>query len=254
MAYSITINISVTPGKTYSVSSPGDVELFYDGVKVFGSGATGKFVATNTQVLVAQSNTAITSSLSLTEGLMSYYDMNPGQGGMLVYQPYINKWICAYSFTPESMCMVSNRFVSFKNGALYVHDSSTFNNFYGTTYDSVIAVAHNEAGNTVKTYDTISVEGDRPDRVHIRTESPNVQSSDLDSSDFRSLEGVWSAPILRDRLSPNTGTSNADQNLYIGDKIRGDIAKFMVFYTQPTSLKQLKFVNINFDPSRGQTV
>jgi hypothetical protein len=254
MTYSVSKTISVSPGKLYKISGPGTVDVYYSGTKILGSGANNYFIANDTTDIIIQSSATITGSISITEVLRSYYNLNDGQGGTLVYQPYINKWVSIFSFIPESLSMVSNRLVTFKNGLVYIHDSTQYNTWYSKTYDSVVAFAHNEAGNTVKVYDTVGIEGDVPDRLHVRTESPNVQSSDLVASDFRSIEGVWYAAILRDRLSPNTGSSDPVTNLYKGDKLRGDIAKFMIIYNQPTSIKQFKFFNINFDASRGQTV
>lgn len=254
MAYSATISISVSPGRIYKITSTASMDAYYSGVKVFGSGAVAYFVANESTSLVVQSSSALTGSVNVVEVLRAFYDANDSQGGTWVYQPYLKKWVSLFSFIPESMSMASNRYVSFKNGNVYTHDSSTYNTWYGKTYDTVIAFPHTEGGNTIKSYDTVAVEGDVPDRIHVRTEVPNVQSSDLVKADFKSLEGAWYAPLYRDRLSPNTGSTTPEVNLYTGDKIRGELAKFMLVYTQPTSIKQLKLFNINFDASRGQSI
>lgn len=251
---SVTVDSStnITPtfssGKCYKL--PSGVTATYNGEVI-----TGVFMPiTGSSTLHITAGAAIADVITISEVLRALYDPYDGQGGTLAFQPTINKWTSKYSYTPESLTMVSNRLVTFSAGNIYMHDSSVFNTWYGKSYDSAIAFVHNEAGNSIKSYDSIAVEGDKPDRIHLRSEVPNVQSSDLISDDFKSLEGVWYAPILRDRLSPNTGSSDYNINLLTGDKIRAEALKLQVVYTQPTTIKQLKFVDINFDPSRGQSV
>lgn len=89
--------------------------------------------------------------------------------------------------------------------------------------------------------------------MHVRTEVPYKQSTDLIPSDFDFKEGVLYAPIYRDRLSPNVAGSY-EAKMFSGDKIRGEIAKFQVVFSQPSTKKEVKFVNINYDQSKGQTV
>lgn len=253
----VSISVAVVGGKEYMISSPvmNSISVYYNGVQVGGVGYNNRFLALEgITTLLIVSATDITSTITITEYLRNLYDLNDGQGAVLAYQPAINKWISKYTYSPESFSMVSNRLATFKNGNIYIHESQIYNTFYGVTYDSIISFPHNEAGNSIKSYDSIAIEGSVPDKVHIRTEVPNLQSSDLVKSDFKSIEGTWYSPLYRDRLSPNTGSSDYTVNLYKGDKIRGEIAKFQVVYTQPTSMKQLKFVDINFDPSRGQSV
>lgn len=256
MSYQVQVSISVTPGKLYLISGgpASGTDIYYNNKKIFGSGVSNYFVATETSYLIVQSTTSTLQNITVQEYVRSYYDMNDGQGGTLAFQPVINKWVSMYSYVAETISMVSNRLVSFKNGNIYIHNSTAFNTWYGQSYDSIIAFPHNEGGNTIKSYDSIAIEGDSPDKVHMRTETPYIQSSDLVTSDFANLEGVYYSAIYRDRLSPNTGSSDVYVNLYKGDKVKGEVLKMMITYTQPTSLKQLKFVNVNYSRSRGQSV
>lgn len=251
-----TINISVIDGREYLVSAPSGVTVLYNGDVV-----TNTFIAIDgvNQILLT-STTSISGNIAVSEILRSYYDAYDNQGGVWAYQPVLGKWVSSYSFRPEWMCLVGNRLVSFKNGYPYIHNSETYNEFYGQSYDSVLALVHNDAGNTTKVYESISIEGDTPDIMHIRTEVPNIQSSDIRGSslvqqtkmagEFRVNEGVSYAPILRDRLSPNASGSY-DQKLYIGDDVRGEVGLFQGVFSKPSTAKLWKFVNIGFIPSRG---
>lgn len=250
------INITVTAGLEYIASSnnPAQVSLYYNDQLVSSSGGNNRFIAIKgINTIKAVSATTVTGNITVTEYMRNYYDMNDSQDITLAFSTYLNKWVSRYSYSPESMCSVSNRLVSFSDGNLYSHESAIFNTFYGQIYDSAIAFPHNEAGNTIKTFESIAIEGDLPDHVHVRTEAPYEQSSDLIASDFRNNEGVLYASIFRDRLSPNV-EGTPENKLYKGDKMRGEIGKFSIIYKAPTTLKQLKFVSINFIPSKGHTV
>lgn len=250
------VNIIVVPGREYLVSSPSlaNLEIYYNGGKIGGPNTNNRFVAVSgVNSLTVYSTAELTANITLTEYVRNMYDNNDGQAGTWAYHPAIEKWVSRYSYTPEAFSMVGNRLVSFKNGGIYIHNSSIYNTFYGYTSDSVIAFPHNEGANSIKTYESLAIEGDAPDRVHVRTENPNLQSSDLVLVDFKAKEGVQYSPIYRDRLSPNTAGTVVEK-LYNGDYMRGEIAKMMIVYNQPTTLKELKFVSVEFNPSSGQTV
>lgn len=251
-----TLNINIIPGREYLITSPqmAQISISYNGVQVAGPNMNNRFIAAegvNTLVIDGSGN--FTGSLTITEQLRNFYDNNDGQAGTWSYHPNVEKWISKYSYIPESFSMVGNRLVTFKNGNIYVHDSAAYNTFFGQVYDSVIAFPINEGGNTIKFLDNIAIEGNTPDRVHIRTEVPYVQSSDLVKDDFRLIEGVNYSSIYRDRLSPNTSGTVTDK-LYKGDSMIGEIGKMMLVYTQPSTMKELKFVNVAITPSSGQIV
>lgn len=252
MPFYSTITINVIPDKTYKVSAPAGVDVYYSGIKIFGAGANTVFIANDTTSFVVESVSATSGAVTVTELFTNLYEAYDGVGGTWVYHTDMDKWVGKYSFRPEWMNMVANRLVTFKNGKPYIHNG-TFNTFYGQAYDSAIAGVHNDAGNTVKVYTNVAVEGEIPSRMHFRTEIPNVQSSDLVTNEFSVREGVNYSDILRDRLSPNA-SGTYEQKLMKGDKIRGEVCKFTYFLSQPTTRKNLKFLSITFSGSSGQTV
>jgi hypothetical protein len=239
------INISVNPGREYRITLPAGVTASYNGEAI-----SSYFIAVEgVNTLTLSSNSVESGSITVSEILRNFYEAYDGYGGVWCFQPSLDKWTSMYSFRPEWMSIVGNRLVTFKSGYPYIHDG-TYNTFYGQTYDSVLAFVHNESGNSTKVYESLSIEGDTPDLVHVRTEVPYVQSSDLRSADFRINEGVKYAPILRDRLSPNTA-GTYDQKVYAGDMVRGDIGLFQGVFFTPSTKKIWKFVNLGFIPSRG---
>jgi hypothetical protein len=240
-----TVNITVIPEHEYKVSLPEGVTASYSDQLVGDS-----FIAIEgANTLVLESGTVITGNVVVTEILRSFYDADDAQGGIWAYQ---DAWMSRYSFTPEWMGSVGNRLVSFKNGMPYIHTGAN-NTFFGRRDDSHLAIVHSDAGNQIKVYRSLAVEGDKPDHVHLRTEIPYVQSSDLVAGDFAVKEGVNYAPVYRDRLSPNA-TGTYSQKLFTGDTVRGEWTKVQVVYLSPTARKDIKFINIDFDQSTGQTV
>lgn len=246
------VNISVVVGREYKISSPelANIQVYYNGMLVAGPNLNNRFIAAHgASSVTIVSSAPLTGSFTVSEYLRNFYDINDGQGGVIAFR---EKWLGGYGFRPEWFGTVANRLVTFLSGVPYIHNGAK-NTFYGQVQDSVITFPHNEAGNAIKLYRATSIEGDTPDRVHVRTEKPYTQSSDLISADFKNKEGVMYSSVLRDRLSPNT-TGTAADRLYKGDLIRGEIAKFQVVFSQPSTEKNVNFVNIHYDKSIGQTV
>lgn len=239
------VNINVIPEHEYKVSAPAGVTVLYSNELVGNS-----FIAIEgVNTLTLESGTPITGNIVITEILRSFYDADDAQGGIWAYQ---DAWMGRYSFVPEWMGSVGNRLISFKGGMPYIHDGAN-NTFFGRRDDSHLAIVHSDAGNQIKNYRSLAIEGDKPNHLHVRTEVPYVQSSDLVDSDFVVKEGVNYAPVYRDRLSPNN-TGTFSQKLFTGDTIRGEWAKVQITFLSPTTRKDIKFINIDFDQSTGQTV
>jgi hypothetical protein len=245
------ITLTLTSDCTYTISSTNNVTITYAGETITNAGSSGVFVArtgiNNISVTAAASGT-ITLNL-IQESIYDTYNALDATWG---YSIANNRWETKYSFKPDWMNMVGNRLISFYNGIPYVHNGP-INNFYGRVYDSAVAIVHSEGGNSIKVYKYLSVEGDTPDYVHIRTEIPYVQSTDILKDEFVIREGVNYAAIKRDRLSPND-TGTYDSKMFTGDQMRGEVAKIMIVYKAPTTKKSIKFIDIDFDLSIGQTV
>lgn len=195
---------------------------------------------------------ASTVSCVVEEFVMSITKPYNSQSAVWVWDNDLNKFITQYSFQPEWLTTIDNRPVSFNSGLMYIHSQDAPNlRFYGTYHDASSAFVHGDDGGSVKRYRTISVEGDAPDWVFARTSNPNSQETSMNQ--FLNWEGKIYTDILRDRNSPNT-SGNFDFKGAFGDEISGDSAKFQVVFLQPSDEKVIKFVDINWSPSRGQRV
>lgn len=143
-------------------------------------------------------------------------------------------WSSFYSFQPEWFARSGNLLLSFVNGKLYRHDNEdAYNTFYGIEYTSGIAWVVSQPAALIKWAAAIGIQSNyTPTWVHIRTENPYIQSSDLEDEDFRFREGLYYGEIRRDRLSPNESGSFFDKSLK-GDKMRSSLlevyAEFSTF-------------------------
>ncbi len=138
-----------------------------------------------------------------------------------------------------------------RSGGLFIFnkDSST-NAFYLQNRDSFIAYPVNEAPNNIKIFHAFSIEGDRaPSTTYLETRHPNNQITNMVTADCELKEGVYYAPIYRDRISPNVSGSN-DEKMFTGDKMRGNVGFFTNYFTTPSAFT-IRFINVNVKNSSG---
>lgn len=114
------------------------------------------------------------------------------------------KWVTRYSYIPEGMERLKNRFFSFKDGSIYVHDKGTNNTFYGTAAPSLIKIISNFNPSLVKTFDAISIEGND---TWSATFSNTDQNSTLATSDYAEKERSYYADIPRDTATSITANT-----------------------------------------------
>jgi hypothetical protein len=186
-------------------------------------------------------------------GLPYPYDIYDGLAKTLVYKNEADRWMGSFDMEPEWLTSVADKTYAFKEGQTYQLNAGTdYNNFFGTQTYSQIMFLLNADPSKIKEYSTMAIEGNiKPDFVHLQTETPNLQRTDLRADDFIGKEGVFYTYIKRDRLSPNvTGSYLLKQN--IGDKMRGPWIKVMLQF-EGSELLQFRFVNIDFKMSAGHT-
>ena len=163
-------------------------------------------------------------------------------------------WMGAYRVTAEMWASVQNELYSSKNGILWEHNNpANPANFYGTQYSAKVMAVANMAPNAVKVYNAVAVESNiKPSFTYFYTQTPYAQSTDLISTDYRDYEGMWYATLYRNKLQP-TATGYSTDNLLTGEKMR-TYALFTLFEFEDLTVPlELRFVNFNFDLSRGHT-
>ena len=226
---------------------------FYNYIYSLATSISGGVASTR---LTTITNTGGTISLDDTDSVVYYpYDFYDGQGKVLVYKILADKWAAPHGYEPEMFCHVGSRLFTFKDGSIWENNVNPyFNSFFGVRSKSRIMFVErgpDEAiRDKVKKYVSMIVGCNiAPTFVHFRTEDPNVQSSDLVSSDFELEEGIFYASIMKDRLSPNT-TGDPFIKQKFGDKMRGPWM-FILMEWDTLSLLQLKYVNVGCSVSAG---
>jgi len=177
-----------------------------------------------------------------------------GNNKTLAFRPAENKWSSAYEFAPEWMESVDVTLYGFQNGQLWKHnaDTSNYNKFYGVNKAQRIMFAVNDNPFDIKDMLTIAIEGKQsPSYAFIYTTYPNEQITDLIGSDFVLKEGIYYASILRDRLSPNAGSSNPDVCLLQGDPIKSATPFIWVEFQVFDKMLEVNFVDAGYAVSRG---
>lgn len=177
------------------------------------------------------------------------YDVYDGVAKTLVFCSTQKGWGAPHEYQAEGFVDIGNILLSAKSGRLYRHnDTGGYNSFFGVSVKSAIGFLINEQAD-VKELLTLSVQGNyAPSWTHVRSESPDVQSSDI-IGEWSELEGVFYASVFRDRLSPNTPGS-FEEKLFCGDEMKADIHKVYMEWATG-ALLQIKFINAAYVDSVG---
>ncbi len=106
-------------------------------------------------------------------------------------------WSTRYSYTPEAVVSMHNTLYTFKGGKIYKHTEDANRNTYygGATAESIIEVVSNQAPSAIKTFESISLEGDTSWDAVVTTTN---QTAVIDDTSFKQKEGFYYAYIHGD--------------------------------------------------------
>jgi hypothetical protein len=104
-----------------------------------------------------------------------------------VYSPEVEGFLCKQTFDPDSMLRIKNEFLSFKGADVYKHNIGAYNNFYNTSFPVSFEFNFNEEPSARKIFKNISIEGNSPWNVALKTE---MQTGYINEVDFKDKEGV----------------------------------------------------------------
>jgi hypothetical protein len=106
-------------------------------------------------------------------------------------------WTSFWSYAPDGMCSVDNRFYSIKNGQLYLHndtDNPVPNTFYGIYTPSKLVFYFNEDPTNDKIFKTIEIEGTHAWETLLKT---NLTQGDIHKAEFSKKESRFYAYIRK---------------------------------------------------------
>lgn len=161
----------------------------------------------------------------------------------LAFSESSNTFESFLSFNPEMMCTLGNLIVAFKNGVLYTHDSTIYNNFFGVGYPSSITFVFNQFPTTGKRFLSLD------ERSNVIWECPEIetslisfgntpQQSNIISGDFELVEGKWCAKFNQDQ--------NSIGGLINGQDLRGFYIQIKFQVTSAQSLITLNQIMLQF--------
>ena len=107
----------------------------------------------------------------------------------IAFSEFSKGWESRYSFVPELATSLNNKYYTFKQGNLWLHNQEDVarNNFYGVQYQSTIKFLLNDSPSAVKKFKTLGYEGDEGwSASYINT---NLQKGSV--STFVEKEGKW---------------------------------------------------------------
>lgn len=111
---------------------------------------------------------------------------NNGNGG----------WSSFHSFNPECMVAMNSNMYTFKDGELYVHHSnSSRNEYYGTSYNSILTLIFNDEYNITKTFKTIELDSTDTWQADISTD---LSVGVIEPEYYKLKEGSYYSYIRRD--------------------------------------------------------
>lgn len=120
----------------------------------------------------------------------------------LAFSESAKGWTSFFSYVPDWMIGLNNRFYSFSGGNLYEHNSDNVarNNFYGQQYTTQVTTIFNESPIENKLFKTIALQGD--DSWDVTINSDIQTSGNIDQSWFTKKEQEWFAFIRNSGTVP----------------------------------------------------
>lgn len=240
---------------TYPVTG-NQFRLSGDGMTNISELYKGQYYFKNILVEYNKPYTLTDGSLSKIMGAYDYFDEQAiwiPQGGtyngatILPYGFSFNEprnGYCAseYSFKgAQWIAAAEDKIVTWSNGQIYLHDSSTYCNFFGTQYDASITIVINGNLNEKKTWESIIEIASTIFRCpviysNVMSYGTQRQETSLITEDFTIFEGNPSASILRD--------SNSIGGILNGDTMKGNWLAIKFIKSSASELVYLTEVSV----------
>lgn len=208
-------------GIIYGVATNSSYDFF---VTIALDLATGEFYFTND---CGDFSGTIGSPSNLVNDFTAAYDVTQ------------NAWMTLYSFRPEAVVSIDDTLFTFKGGTMYKHSSDAPRaKYYDDTesYAEVEVVANNNPS-MVKSYESISLEGNSPWAAEFTNTD---QLASLLVTDFSKRERNYYAYIPRDS-SANTGTTtitalSGSSEVFVLGEVTGVSGTTIIFSTPVTAV------------------
>ena len=158
----------------------------------------------------------------------------------LAFNEQKNAFTSFYKFVPDWIVNFNNTLVTFKGGNLYIHDSTTYNNFYGTQYNSDITFVFNEKNVVKKDFNFLTIDSSAQYTLPSITTALG-QVSNLVAGDFEIQEGLYHGALLKD--------SNSLGGIINGDYLKGTWIETKLQQDSPSNLVYLSGLYLGYQVS-----
>jgi uncharacterized protein (TIGR02145 family) len=163
-------------------------------------------------------------------------------------------WQSSFMFNTEYFCTIQNRLFTFKQGNAWEHNQDNQNEFFGVYSPSQIMFTSNILPQMPKVYDNFLSESNIvPNFVYFYNNYPYLQTSDLDLTSFKDLEGIWYANILRNKVVP-TNSGDVYTGLLTAEVMRNTNMYILAEFSPTSSPLQLRILELGMSISKGHTV
>lgn len=201
-------------------------------------------------------STPTTGSIAVTPKYRNWHNLYNNGNGVIKFMEGKDAWTSFVPFYPDAMVEMGSDLYSFKRGKLYSHNGEKAI-FYGEKHDSIIAFRVFGADGVVKILKYITLESNiKPFYIHIKSNNPYYQATDLCPADLVSDDGTFFGSFLRDKLSPDFTNESQSVN-YADALIRGDelTSKYFDIFLMFDNEEEFKLsaVNIGTEPSLGHS-
>lgn len=112
-------------------------------------------------------------------------------------------WTSFWSYIPDWMCRLNNRYFTIKNGQLYLHndnDNPIRNTFYGVAYPSMVRTIINDEPGKDKVFKTIVLESDEAWAAELAS---NYTEGTIASTEFEQKESRFFAFTRKNESTTN---------------------------------------------------
>ena len=209
----IELNIAIHPTSGILVTLPDGFVTAADyaikvGESVIATTSTNGYVL---EVSGVSRQTDDTAYVTWTGGTPAYVDVVDctfiSQTDTVWFSEDANAWLSFLDFIPEMMATCGVDYVSFKDGAMWLHNSNdTRGSFYGTAYDAEVTVPFNTPPDVQKRFETIEQESNSVWKSDTDGDIVTLsgQTSLLEAAFYTEFQqGEWAAALRKDSSSPN---------------------------------------------------
>ena len=131
------------------------------------------------------------------------------------YVENVNGFPSFYSYEPQWMGSLNNKFYSFSNGQLYRHYDEvnpTRAQFYGVNYDTTVKLIINQGPSEIKVIKNLIIEGNKPWATTIKSflndETVSITQSTLLASEYVRKEGKLHGYVRRNEIAGDLTAKN----------------------------------------------